>query len=267
MCINVLGIILFAVSLFSSCSKENDLIEAVKKEDYKTAVNLIKRGCNPNLEYDGYPILWHALEKGNDQLIETLIEYGADVNWQNEKNTTSIFFKSIEERNYRSIKLLLENNVDLRYRDSHNSGIFADILFRDDYNLVKFFLSFEKCCTYCLNDEQTLYALALYWHKYNPEIYDIIYGDGYQIPDEIPVLLLSISNIDALKFFISKGVDVNKKYYDEEADEWYTPLQMAYEYKSNLMPRNDFTEYEGWEEDLAKADEVIKYLKQVINER
>lgn len=98
-----------------ACQHNNiDVVELLLKE-YK---------CNPNeKDCDGDTVLILACRDNDIQLAEMLIKYGADINMHNEEYLHNPFTIACWKGNHRIVNLLLQNDVDVEYKDNDgNTG-------------------------------------------------------------------------------------------------------------------------------------------------
>lgn len=97
------------------------LKEAIEKDSLITIKKMLEEGVNPNLEIDEKPLLVFAInQKASMEIIELLIEYGADINYIDEEGV-GILDEAISNRNLELVKLLASKEVDLN-ETKRNSG-------------------------------------------------------------------------------------------------------------------------------------------------
>lgn len=72
---------------------------------------LIGRGVNVNALYDNSPSLLSAIENENEEMINLLIDNGADVNLQNGYGNDALF-KAVNTRNLDIIKRIVNNGAN-----------------------------------------------------------------------------------------------------------------------------------------------------------
>ena len=89
----------------------NELIFAVRKQDFNKSRELLQNGHNPNVHHeDGRTPLHHAVRQSNEPMVNLLLEYGA------RPNITSNYWGSIwsialKKRNPNIIKALKEKGA------------------------------------------------------------------------------------------------------------------------------------------------------------
>ena len=91
-----------------------------------------------------------------------------------------------------------------------------------------------------------------------PNIIKMIYGDEYIFPDDPPVLLISITENqpEALKYFISCGVIIDKEYYYSEFKQEINPIDLADFYYAELFNRGETSDY------TKKAEKIYELLSE-----
>ncbi len=62
-----------------------------------------------------------ASEQGHDKVVKILLEYGADINFENNDNETALSY-AFEEENIEVIKILLNNKAEINYKNFYNIG-------------------------------------------------------------------------------------------------------------------------------------------------
>ena len=87
---------------------DKELLEAVKKGEYKKVEELIKRGANVNeKDNDGWTALMHAASRGHKEIVELLIKNGANVNEKGYNGRTALDYAKTDE-----IKEILKREME-----------------------------------------------------------------------------------------------------------------------------------------------------------
>lgn len=287
-----ISVIIGSVFLFVSCIKKTSVVEhskvsssdipiekdlnrmlvnALNVSAYKNVEDCIEKGADVNIFYKDEPLLYYLSKKEKFELAAKAIEHGADIQWCSPTEKMTAFAWAIQYNNLTLGKALLDKGVDLSCRIGSNRTDYLSLCIERqsfsgnklylNYDFASLFLDYEYVRNYLKNWEGTLYKLIYRWTEKTPELIDLIYGPDYCIPDNIPVLLISIPNKEALEYFIERGVEPNKEYYDSEADAYFTPLEYA------MICRNNLTHYHGgdmkYDEDspeVKNIDSIIEYL-------
>lgn len=245
---------------FSQANMEEFLENALNSNDYDLVGSLIDAGADVNFVYKGESLLYFFSKMKKTELAIKAIEKGADVNWISpEDNETSLCW-AIYNNDLKLVDKLLEMDIDNDYKDSHGQSYFAKCLFLERYECLDILLSHSQMKNNIMNSDSSWYFLIYYWKERTPSIIHKIYGNNIVIPDEIPVLITAIdeNNLDAVKFFIDLGIDKNKTYYDERTREYITPLEKAYQMEFFLhhSPSSDFK--------YSEDDPVILSIRTII---
>ena len=235
------------------------VIKALDEKDYEVAEEILDKGADPNLVYQNRSLLYICSKYTLTRLGLKAIDKGADVNWISDEKITPLSF-CITKDNLELGKAIIENNLDYTYKDEHRHNYFAICLFEEKYDFVDLLLSNSAIYDTIKNDYMNFYPLIYYWTSKTPELITRIYGENFTVPDEVPVLLISIGmrNYDAVKYFIDKGVDKNKEYYFEDDEEYVTPLSRAKSLKFRL------THYLGSDTRYTEEDDVVKTVNAII---
>ena len=70
-----------------SATGNNELISAIKKDNFTSTVVLLDKGMNPNVVEAGHSPLMLAARKGDFRLTRVLIAFGADVNLRKDRKS------------------------------------------------------------------------------------------------------------------------------------------------------------------------------------
>jgi ankyrin repeat protein len=111
--------LLLAVSFTAAAnaSGNNDLIRAVQKSDFTSAVVLLDKGMNPNIIEAGQSPLMIAARNGEVKLTRALIAFGADVNLRNDDGTTALMLAA-RHGHTEVADLLLKSGADAELRNN-----------------------------------------------------------------------------------------------------------------------------------------------------
>ena len=97
------------------------LIEAIEDENYEEAKQLIDENdveyLNEQEDKYGFTALHYAIEKGNDELVQKLIDQNADVNITS-KGTAPLHWAAAKGQ-VTALQTLIESNADLEARENH----------------------------------------------------------------------------------------------------------------------------------------------------
>jgi len=113
-------------------SDEEKLLEAARKQDIDTVVNLLKKGVNINVEEDDdYPdtALTIASAFANTELATLLLDNGADINHQNKYGNTALMealdygAAGEEEEKVEIVSLLIKRGADVHIQDPYGKTV------------------------------------------------------------------------------------------------------------------------------------------------
>lgn len=222
------------------------LIECLNNNDFEKAEYWLSMGANPNILYKNQSLLSYSTFKNWTDFSITLIDYGADVNWVDPKDHVTVFSNVIYKNNIILGKYLLEHDVDLTYLNYSGHNYFEESIldkhqednpFYLDYRFTYLLLNNSKMLEVLRKDKNIIYTIIRNWSSEMPHIIKLIYGNEYVFPDEPPVLLISISEneSEALKYFISCGVTIDKEYYYPEIKQSIKPIDFAESYYNEIL--------------------------------
>ena len=99
----------------------SNFIGAAEHGDYKTVVEYLNLGMNPNaIDYNHHTALMGATLNGHNKVIKLLISRGAQVDLKNKYNLDAIDYAKIQERE--EIVPFLENHKPLVIRGLSSTG-------------------------------------------------------------------------------------------------------------------------------------------------
>jgi len=92
---------------------KNEIIEAVKCDDIKRTEALLDEGCEADtIDEEGRPLLLLAIKSGSSrELIELLIDRGADLHWTTEEGV-GLLDEAVERNRLDLAELFMERGID-----------------------------------------------------------------------------------------------------------------------------------------------------------
>lgn len=255
--------ILILITLFvsSSCSRKSslnssvnysinelndNLIKCIETNNYEKIEYWLSLGADANSQYDNQSLLSYFTYKNITEISKLLIDYGADVNWIDPQDHVSVFSNVIYKNNYELGMYFLKHNLDITYKDYSGFNYFEESIFYkndkdnqffNDYRFANLLLENEIMKKEVRDDEGTIYSLIRNWSTEMPSIIEKIYGPDYIFPDYPPALLIAIeeNEVEAVRFLISKGVQIDKEYYEPDFQSYYTPISFASKYYQEIV--------------------------------
>jgi len=106
-----------SISATALATGNNDLIKAVQKGDFTSAVVLLDEGMNPNIIESGQSPLMIAARNGEIQITRALVAFGADVNLRNDDGTTALMLAA-RNGNTLVVEMLLKAGADADLRNN-----------------------------------------------------------------------------------------------------------------------------------------------------
>ena len=102
-------------NVIKSIESQSELISEVIGGDYNTVQSLIDKGVDINInvkDEDGWtPIMW-AANCGHTDIVNLLIENGADINATNDDGCTALM-EAADENHIKTVQLLVDKGVDI----------------------------------------------------------------------------------------------------------------------------------------------------------
>lgn len=98
--------------------KYSYLYYSIKYQQENLCYLLLKEGANPNKLIKNKAPLFHAIEVDNNRIVRYLIEFGANVNWQDSK-LISPLIKAVKAGQFQMTRLLIERGANPFLQDKH----------------------------------------------------------------------------------------------------------------------------------------------------
>lgn len=109
-----------SVNLFSH-SREDALLDAVLKDDFEEVEYQLKHGASPNYARGQKTPLLVACEKGNLDIVELLLESGANASYKNAKGQNALMVAAKVSKNDDILRMLI-NKGYANVNDADNEG-------------------------------------------------------------------------------------------------------------------------------------------------
>jgi ankyrin repeat protein len=124
--LTIISVLVFSVFVKAQ-SKNDQLIEAIQKNEKEKAELLLKAGCDPNYVKTGSPYmevtpLILAVQSQNLELARMLIERKANVNWKDNLKSSAIIY-AVSSGNLSMTKLLAEHGANLSEVNGENKSV------------------------------------------------------------------------------------------------------------------------------------------------
>ena len=176
----------------------------------------------------GWTPLHRAVFVGNLEILEELINQGADINSENNYKQTVLHISSSENPNKELIKYLLENkeikqNLEAKDKDGctalHRAAFAGNLEILEELIIQGADVNAEN------NDKQTVLHLALVSNKPNIDLVKYLLEDKeikqrLEAKDKFGFTALHLASfygsLEILKELIKQGADINAKNNDEE---------------------------------------------------
>jgi serine/threonine-protein phosphatase 6 regulatory ankyrin repeat subunit B len=220
-------------------SLNRGLAGAVKSRDLKKVNDLLARGADPNaLDSEGISVLAHAAARGNLQILQALVEHGADVRARDRNGDTPLLSAvTYPLLDVAVVKFLVEHGADLN-AENHGWNVLRGASYLGNPSVVRFLLDQGVDVNGKDQEGQTaLMAVSksefwwkpeippLWWqpekpgrHRAEPQgVMQVLLDHGAQInaQDEKGRTALMLATArPAIKFLVDRGADLNVKNRD-----------------------------------------------------
>lgn len=215
------------------------LYPLVAKRKVDVVKLLLDRGIDINSEdIYGKTVLNECIDKNDGLMIRFLLDHGASINHKNSSNRTIIQDVALSG-DFRTFQILNGYKPDFNIKDGYGKTVLFDAVEGGNENIVKEVVNnIENINVLDENGETVLFRAVL---KEDPTIAKVLILNGIDVnivnPDGQNALfnavLLGVKNVDVIKLFIKKGVNLNvmDKYGKTLLDELLYILELQ---KENL---------------------------------
>lgn len=232
---SALLMIFISSNLFGQSEIDNKLFQAVFEGDTLRAGELLSQGANPNSEFEGQTLLFHAIKNDDLEMLELLVSKGSDVNKRSKERLSPLEFSlQVLENGGREdpeVAVFLINNganlktkgkntllhraADNGYPASIAKALIengADIDAKDKLKMTPLFYAM-------LYDSE---EVALVISRYGPSLDFTLEIEEYVAP--LTYALLELNSDELVESFVRHGADFNHR------DEGYlSPFELAVE--------------------------------------
>ena len=191
---------------------ERELIIAVTEGDIAAVSDLLEQNIDPNFTTssieEGFTSLVHVAVMNNfTEVLELLLERGADVNKQNENGETPIFFALYEDIDDTVLELLLKYGADVNHLNKAGHNMLQKVF--DDFRNIEETVGFSKVKIVLDNiGDNALKSLNSHKQTFLHFI-ESIHEDG---SEEEALLENSIHDcVEFVEILVKKGLSVNVK--------------------------------------------------------
>lgn len=115
------------------------LYYAIKSQQEDMCYLLLKEGADPNHIVKKKPPLFWALEFGNIRIARYLIEFGADINYQDRKNNT-VLIKAVKDAQFLFTLRLIERGANPLLKDKRKKIAYDYMEYLDDKSVIKTYM-------------------------------------------------------------------------------------------------------------------------------
>lgn len=160
----------FSISVNVSGNSTKALIKSVINGDLEQTQQLISDGEDVNsIDKRGYNLLMLSVENGHFDVLEFLLDQGADLNQTTGPDGYNAFSLSIIMEREKFTRRLLEAEPDLSLTYGHLDYTAAMLAAaRDQRDLTDLLINRETDLTYKAKDGQSLLSIAI--HEYNTDL-------------------------------------------------------------------------------------------------
>lgn len=120
---------------------DQKLLRAVILGNEADVKEMLSQGANPDAkDYEHYPALWLAAEKGYTRIAEMLLDKGADINYENARGSRAIYVAANNGQT-ETVELLLERGASVEY-DFHGFNPLLTAIAHDYTEIVNLLLEY-----------------------------------------------------------------------------------------------------------------------------
>ncbi|MDR1522428.1 MAG: ankyrin repeat domain-containing protein [Endomicrobium sp.] len=210
-------------SSFSFCDVNDDLVKAIKNNDYKNFEIALKNGADPNAKDAYSSVLLLTLSNSQEQMAIDLISKGANINDGYSVSTNAIFL-AVNNKLSKASNLLINLGADITQLRQDGINILMMAVNRDMQEVALNIISKKKLDINAV-DKAGDTALSLALNKNYLEMAKILYKHGAKPRNMFEAI--PIKDIESVKNFIEDTRQLMS--IDKEGN---TPLHTAYIYSN-----------------------------------
>ncbi|MDR2395177.1 MAG: ankyrin repeat domain-containing protein [Endomicrobium sp.] len=210
-------------SYFSFCDVNDDLVKAIKNNDYKNFEIALKNGADPNAKDAYSSVLLLTLSNSQEQMAIDLISKGANINDGYSVSTNAIFL-AVNNKLSKASNLLINLGADITQLRQDGTNILMMAVNRDMQEVALNIISKKKLDINAV-DKAGDTALSLALNKNYLEMAKILYKHGAKPRNMFEAI--PIKDIESVKNFIEDTRQLMS--IDKEGN---TPLHTAYIYSN-----------------------------------
>jgi len=192
--------------------KNRALFEAVEKTDIEQVRLLITEGADINAAGGDKALtpLHLAASRGHAEVVKALLAKGAEVNIGDADGNTALFW-AIASRDEETVKTLIDGGIDVNKGPSHEGAIppLIHAIWQGSKSNVKAILNAGANTDYKDKGGFTTLFYSAFFNTYDREMLEL-FLDKTEQPNTIHMAAYK-GDLEAVKTFISSGVDVNVK--------------------------------------------------------
>jgi ankyrin repeat protein len=203
--------LLFFQSLSAQPPATNPLFAAIRSGDTTALYRQLSAGANPNDSLDGYSALMAATLSGSTTEMRTLIDHGANVNYENTRHITALWLAVPDSE---KTALLLNNGADPSHQVEGYSVLVKCAAIPGASNIMHMLISKGADPRKSASDNYWLYSAAVSGDTAN---LGLILRSGFKVNDstsfgDYPIdQAQTFRTFPITKMLIDNGADVNAR--------------------------------------------------------
>jgi len=211
-------------------SNSHSLVDAAAGGEYAKVYNLLSNGASPNSTYQGTPALLWGSEKGHLNVVELLINKGADVNKKDASTNMTALMVAASEGHEKIVNLLVGSGADIHMKDRNHHA--TALMSASEYGytkIAKLLLNKGASVNAKNNVGYTPLSLAISNGHFNTTKLLVSSGANVNVPDDkyglTPTMVASLKgSIEIVQYLLDHNAKVGK---DVKANNGMTTIDLA----------------------------------------
>ncbi len=223
-----------------SSDGHSPLIQSILNSFFNFSVKLINKGADIKQKYESSSIIWLVLsdysKDQSNKLINILVEKGIDLDQESNDGFTELMY-AIDQGDDELVQLLLDREADVNYYSENSKSTPLSIaIVHGNLPIMQKLIQHKVDINYEKKNLSSAISLAI--EKSNNEILKLLLKNGAEIKTKPngnsylqDAIMSDNANVEIIKILVENGADVNEGYDNSFLGFTQTPLMFALDRK------------------------------------
>lgn len=217
----IIGIICMINGVIGCGPNETELIDAVRINNIKEVRRIIQEGIEVDELKNGTAAILVAASNANFEIVETLLEYGANPNLSDENGKTPLMLMvetsendSISDKLLETATLLIRKGADVNSKDKYGETALIKAVLKNNSDLIYLLLNNNADPSIKRNDNETALTLTTIKKQFESsrifEIWNKAKKNSFDLNDEL-ISAAKNGYTVILKILLDRGIKLDVK--------------------------------------------------------